>query len=326
MNPGGAVIGLLGPTGVGKTSVGVELAGRLRARVISCDSMQLYRGFPILTNQPTPEERAAVTHELVGIVEPGGCFSAAQYAAVARPLIDEDLARWGWALVVGGTGLYFRAAVAPLDMAPAVDPEVRRRLEQRAVQQGAAALYAELSRLDPEAAAAIGPHNTRRLVRALEVVVSGGTAWSGRGDLWEPAYRHPTLTVGLTLEREELYRRIDARTPGIIVGGAEEVRRHLEGLTSEESAEEREAPRAGIESAIGYREIRRYVDGRQGFDETVTQVAAATRRYARRQLTWLRKLGDAVIIDVHDRAPGEVADQILALALSGEHTKEPRQG
>jgi tRNA dimethylallyltransferase len=324
MKPGGAVIALLGPTGVGKTSVGVQLAERLGVRVISCDSMQLYRGFPVLTNQPTPQEQAAVTHELVGVVEPGGCFSASQYAAMAWPLIDEDLARRGWALVVGGTGLYLRAAVAPLEMAPAVDPEVRRRLERRVAQEGAAVLHAELSRLDPAAAAAIGPHNARRLVRALEVVLSGGGAWSGRGDLWEPAYRHATLTVGLTLERAELYRRIDARTPHIVEDGAEEVHRHLEVLPPTSCG--REPPRAGIESAIGYREIRRYVEGEQGFDETVVQVAAATRRYARRQLTWLRKLRDAVIIDVHDRLPGEVADQILALALSGQHTKEPLQG
>jgi len=335
MGPG-TVIALLGPTGVGKTDVAIELARRLKVRIVSCDSMQLYRGFTVLTNQPGPEQMAEAPHALVAVREPEDPCSAGEYAALARPLIEADLAARGWALVVGGTGLYLRAALGPLAMAPSVDPAARRRWEDVAATGGPEALHAELHRRDPAAAEAIGPHNLRRLVRALEVVETTGLPWSGRRDLWDPAYDYPTLLVGLTLDRQQLYRRIDERAAAIVTGGTEEVRRHLaaargggghvaaipSGPAAATTPRSGPAP-AGIECAIGYREIARYVRGEQGFDETVAQVATATRHYARRQLTWLRKLSDAVIIDLQDRAPAEVADRILALALAGEHMKEP---
>jgi tRNA dimethylallyltransferase len=337
----GLVIGLLGPTGVGKTAVGMELARRLAdraaagqaaarsalqsmssptGRVISCDSMQVYRGFPALTNQPSPEETRAIAHALVGVVDPSQEFSAVEYADRARPLIAEDVASQGWALLVGGTGLYMRAALAPLAAAAAGDLELRAGLEARAATEGPAVLHAELARLDPAAARAIDARNTRRVVRALEVVTLSGEAWSGRNDLWAPAYYHPTLVVGLVVQREELYRRIDARAACIVDEGAvEEVRR----FRQDQGLEGSRPGSGGIRSAIGYPEICRFLDGQQTRDETVAQVAGATRRYARRQLTWLRKLGDAVIIDVHERSPGEIAEEVLALALSGEHTKGP---
>lgn len=339
MGPG-TVIAILGPTGVGKTDIAIELARRLKVRIISCDSMQLYRGFTVLTNQPSPEQMAEGPHELVAVREPEAACSAGEYAAAARPLIENDLAARGWALVVGGTGLYLRAALGPLAMAPAADPAVRRRWEDVAATGGTEALHAELHRRDPAAAEAIGPHNLRRLIRALEVMETTRSPWSGRQDLWQPTYDYPTLLVGLTLDRQELYHRIDQRAAAIVAGGAEEVRRHLVKAAGPGSPSRAPGvagpgdpaatatagfgpPPAGIECAIGFREIARYVRGEQGFDETVAQVATATRHYARRQLTWLRKLSDAVIIDVQDRAPAEVADRILALALSGEHTKEP---
>ncbi|MFH0915586.1 MAG: tRNA (adenosine(37)-N6)-dimethylallyltransferase MiaA [bacterium] len=332
----GVVIGLLGPTAVGKTAVGVELArlladrsaglsgagstSRCTGRVISCDSMQVYRGFPVLTNQPRAEEVRGVAHALVGLVDPSLEFSAVEYAHVARPLIAEGLASQGWALLVGGTGLYMRAALAPLAVAEGGDPELRARLEARAAAEGPAALHAELARVDPRAADAIDARNIRRVVRALEVVTLSGAAWSGRSDLWAPAYYHPTLVVGLVAQREELYRRIDARAARIVEEGAvEEVRR----FRRERGAEGSRPGRGGIRSAIGYPDICRYLDGQQTREETVAQVAAATRRYARRQITWLRKLEDAVIIDAHERSPAEVAAEVLALALSGAHTKGP---
>ena len=332
----GVVIGLLGPTAVGKTAVGVELARLLADRsagrsasgsisqstgpVISCDSMQVYRGFPVLTNQPGAGGARVVPHTLVGLVDPSLEFSTVEYAEQARPLIAEGLASRGWALLVGGTGLYMRAALAPLAVAEYGDPELRARLEARAAAEGAAALHTELACLDPAAARAIDARNIRRVVRALEVVMLSGQTWSGRSDLWAPAYYNPTLVVGLVAQREELYRRIDARAARIIDEGAVgEVRR----FRQERGPEGAQPGSGGIRSAIGYPEICRYLDGQQTRDETVIQVAAATRRYARRQLTWLRKLGGAVIIDAHERGPGEVAEEVLALALSGEHTKGP---
>jgi tRNA dimethylallyltransferase len=306
------VVALLGPTGVGKTAVGNELASRLGTRVISCDSMQVYRGFPVLTNQPDREEVTGARHELVGCADPTACFSAAQYAALARPLVEEDLDRSGVALLVGGTGLYMRAALAPLATRTA-DPVLRSRLESRVLREGSDSLHRELARLDPEAAGAIDPRNVRRLIRALESVSSSGTAWSGRDDLWEPAYYHPTIVVGLTAERSELYRRIEARAFQMLEGGAiEEVRR----FRAEHPGEEAAPGRPGIGCAIGYPEICRYLDGRRTLDETIEHLAAATRRYARRQLTWLRKVRGAVIIDVQGRDSRSIADEIATLVMS----------
>ncbi len=342
----GVVIGLLGPTGVGKTAVALALAKLLAkewplppgstpgigaqragplatgaerpARIISCDSMQVYRGFPVLTNQPTGDGVETISHVAVGFVDPDQEFSVAQYSAYVRPLIAENLSARGWALVVGGTGLYMRAALAPLAVAAGGDPELRARLEARASGEGIAVLYRELARLDPEAAAAIEPRNSRRVIRALEAITLTGGQWSGRDDLWTPSYYHPTLLVGLVADRKELYRRIDLRAGRMLRQGAiEEVRRFREALSSEEA----QPGGPGIRSAIGYPEICRFLDGEQTLEDTVTQAAAATRRYARRQLTWLRKLKDAVIIDGQGREPLEVAQDMLALARSGDHTR-----
>jgi tRNA dimethylallyltransferase len=307
----GRVIGLLGPTGAGKTAVGVELARLLGTGVISCDSMQIYRDFSVLTNQPSVLETGGVSHAVVGCVEPGGPFSAADYSAAARPLIAKSLSARGWALVVGGTGLYMRAALAPLAMAAGSDPERRRVLEARLVSEGAGVLHAELASLDPAAAQAIDPRNARRVVRALEAVGATGREWSGRSDLWDPVYDHPTTLVGLVLERSSLYRRIDTRAAAIVGGGAvDEVRRFRERCGPEASR----PGLPGICSAIGYPEICRYLDGLQSLDETVSQVAAATRRYARRQLTWLSKLRDAVIIELGGRSARDVARDIVRIA------------
>ena len=307
---GPRVVGLLGPTGVGKTAVALELARLFGVRVISCDSMQVYSGFPVLTNQPSAAELAVVRHELVGIVPPDESFSAMQYAGLARPLIAEDLTRVGRALLVGGTGLYMRAALAPLAASVEADPSLRAELETRAAAEGPGALHAELVARDPDAALRIDPRNVRRVVRALETVLLTGRAWSGRDDLWAPDYDHPTTVVGLVMERAELYRRIDARASAIVAGGAvEEVRRFREEVGSTAGA----PGGPGIRSAIGYPEICAHLDGERSLDETVALVAAATRRYARRQLTWLRKLRDAVIIDVQGRDPRGVAEQVADL-------------
>ena len=316
------VFALLGPTGVGKTAVAVELARLLGTRVISCDSMQIYSGFAVLTNQPTDVEGLGVRHELVGIVDPSVAISAAGYAQLARPLLEEDLAATGTALVAGGTGLYMRAALAPLAVAAAADPAVRQKLEERAAAEGAGALHTELAGLDPAAAWVIDPRNVRRVIRALEAVTVSGAVWSGRDDLWSPRYYHRTVVVGLTLDRLELYRRIDSRSRLIFDGGAvEEVRRF-----PEQSAGALTGPGGpGILSAIGYPEICRYLAGQVTAEEAIALIASATRKYARRQLTWLRKLEGAVMIDVGGKEAGAVAREIRKLGSIGEQFKETHQ-
>ena len=221
-----------------------------------------------------------------------------------------------------GTGLYLRAAVAPLSVAPG-DPEVRARLEQRAAAEGAGALHAELAGLDPAAADAVDPRNARRVVRALEAVLVGGKEWSGRDDLWNPRYDRPTLVVGLTLDRGRLYPRIDARAGRMLREGAvDEVLRFREDHGLEATAP----------GGAGHPERHRLrgdlpVSGRGDHPGGGRRARwpRPRRRYARRQLTWLRKLRDAVMIDVQDRDPEEIAREILDLqALAKRNAEESR--
>ena len=361
----GLVIAIFGPTGVGKTEVASLVALELGVRVISCDSMQIYRAFPVLTNQPRQGAAAGeVVHELVGVAEAQEEWSAALYGRRAQALIDADIASTGWAVIAGGTGLYMRSALAPLAMSAAFDPERRAALERLAAAEGPQRLHERLAAADPETAQKIHPHNVRRVVRALEVIeTEGASILSERRDLWQPEYRHPTLQIVLTAARAELYERIEHRAREMVAGGAvEEVRRHRAlraaslhspapetppaecaepGGTAVKGAAERSAPGSaapgtvaaggapartapeipptpprGIERAIGYRELTAHLDGETSLDEATAELAAATRRYVRRQTTWLRRLKDAVIIDTSGREPGEISAQVLQTALA----------
>jgi tRNA dimethylallyltransferase len=222
--------------------------------------------------------------------------------------------------LAGGTGLYLRAALAPLAIPEVRDPELRARLSAQGEVEGPAALHARLARLDPAAAGSIHPQNLRRTVRALEVLeLLGPGSWSGREDLWRPAYRYPTIIVGLVLPRQELYRRIDERTRQMLERGAvEEVRAHLAAAGTPADGHVEGAPpgcptaASGVAKAIGYREIHRHLAGQATLPEVEERLAASTRRYARAQLTWLRKLEDAVIMDASS-GPDETAARIVAL-------------
>jgi len=318
----GCVTAIFGPTGVGKTAVAVEVAAQLGVRVISADSMQLYRGFPVLTNQASASERARAEHALVEVADPEQEWTVAAYTQEARRAFDHDLATSGWAVIAGGTGLYLRAALAPLDIPSVHEPGLRAGLEARLREEGVDALHAELEALDPAAAARVDALNPRRVMRALEVVLTAGPgSWAGREDLWRPRYRHPTLLVGLDMPREQLYERINRRTRQMVEGGAvEEVRSYLavagRGPSAGDSGAAAPAParESGIRQAIGFREIRRHLAGEITEEQLIELLAASTRRYARAQLTWLRKLPDVVMMDPSARPPAEVADEIVALA------------
>ena len=272
--------------------------------------MQVYKGFPVLTNQPWQPEDRPDLHDLVGFVEPTRSLTAAEYARLATRLIDEQVGALGSALVAGGSGLYMRATLAPLATAGPADAERRKALEECALLQGAESLHARLAALDPQAAAQVDCRNTRRLVRALEVAMDGA-AWSGRSDLWQPEYTHPTLVAGLTMEASALAVRIRGRTEVMLKSGAvDEVRSFCETAGPEASA----PGGAGITSAIGYRQIWGHLQGGLGLDEVVVEISTATRQYARRQMTWLRKVGGAVMIDTQERAAAGIAREILTHA------------
>jgi len=291
------VIALFGPTGVGKTDVVIALAERLRDRgerpvAVSADALQVYRGLEILTGVPDGAQQARLEHRLVSFLPVDARFSVAEYAQRAHAEIDALLAGGATPIVVGGTGLYIRAALADLDLRPPPSPGVRERIAADMAARGPAALHAELAARVPWAAAKIGPRDRHRIVRAFELDAQGAlTPPDGPNRLWTSDTRHPTRLVGLVRDRDELYARIEARVDLMVAAGAE--------------AEVRAADAAGAS------ETARVA---LGFDELlcgdVDAMKRRTRNFARRQLTWLRKLPDVELVDIAGRTPDEVAAAI----------------
>jgi tRNA dimethylallyltransferase len=283
--PGPSVLALFGPTGVGKTALAIALAERLRARgerpvAVSADALQVYRGLETLTGVPTPAERARLEHRLVAILPIDARFSAGEYARLAHAEIDGLLADGARPLVVGGTGLYLRAALADLHLRPAPPDEVRERWQAELERRGPQALHAELARRAPWAADAVDRGDRSRIVRSLELLELGELEPpSGPNRLWTADTRHPTRLVGLTMERDALYARIDARVDAMVAAGAiREVRAaHAAGAS----------PTA--RKALGFDEL---------LAGDVEAMKRRTRNYARRQLTWMRKLAGAEVVDV----------------------------
>jgi tRNA dimethylallyltransferase len=288
------VVAIFGPTGVGKTDVAIALAERLRAQgedpvAVSADALQVYRGLERLTGAATSPERARLEHRLQAFVPVQESFSAGRYARLAHAEIDGLLAAGRRPIVVGGTGLYLRAALAELELRPPVSGEIRERRRADLAARGAPALHAELDARAPEAAAAIRPTDAQRVVRALELL-DAGHELPGGDQLWTEATRHPTLLVGLTMEREALKQRIDARVDAMVAAGARD-----EVVAAAPHAS------ATVRKALGFREL---------LAGDVDAMKTSTRRYARRQLTWMRKLPNVTLIDVTDRAPEDVAEQV----------------
>jgi tRNA dimethylallyltransferase len=293
-----SLLAIFGPTGVGKTALAFALADRLRARgerpvAVSADALQVYRGLETLTGVPTAAQRAQLEHRLVSILPVDARFSVGEYAELAHAEIDGLLAEGAAPIVVGGTGLYLRAALADLDLRPAPPDEVRTRWEGELERRGSEALHAELLRRAPWAAQSIGPRDRSRIVRALELLELGELEPpSGPNQLWTAETRHPTRLVGLIMEREALYARIDARVEEMVAGGA--------------GAEVRAAHAAGASETA-----RKAL----GFDELlagdVEAMKRRTRNLAKRQLTWMRKLAGVEVIDVTDGEPDDVAAKLL---------------
>jgi len=271
---------LAGPTAVGKTRVALALAPEVGAEIINADSLQVYRELDIGTAKPTPEERALVPHHLIDIVAPDEPYDAARYLQDGRRVIGELARRGVPPLVVGGTGLYIKALLSGLFPDGGKYEDVRRRLRQELAALGLPALYARLGRLDPETARRLTPGDTYRILRALEVVEGSGTPLSVLAAAHRFADRpYETLKLGLTLPREELYARIEARVEAMLAAGwLEEVRRLLS----------RYPPNLKPLRALGYRHLVAYLKGETGLAEAVAAIKRDTRRYAKRQLTWFR--------------------------------------
>ena len=272
------LVAIVGPTAVGKTALAVRLAEAFNAEVESADSRQVYRYADLGTAKPSPEERALVPHHLVDVVDPDEDFSVAMYQEAAYRALEDIERRGKSAFLVGGSGLYVQAVVAGFRI-PEVGPnhELRRTLEEKAASGGGIALYAELQRLDPDAARRIDPRNVRRVVRALEVCHATGLPFSTL-QRREPRFR--TLMVGLTTSREDLYRRIDERVDRMME----------QGLVQEVEALQARgySPDLPSLSGLGYRQIARYLEGEVGLDEVVQRIKHETHRFARHQYAWFR--------------------------------------
>lgn len=298
------LIALFGPTGVGKTTVAIALGDALRDLgehpvAVSADALQVYGGLETLTGAPTRAEQADLEHRLIGFLPVDATFSAGQYAELAQAEIDGLLESGQRPIVVGGTGLYLRAALTELSLRPPPAEGVRERWTAELERRGAPALHAALAERAPWAAADIAPSDRQRVVRALELLDAGELEPpASESELWSEHVRRPTLLVGLVMERDQLYAQIDERVDAMVAAGAaDEVRRaHAAGAS------------VTARKALGFDELLAGdVDG----------MKRRTRNYARRQLTWMRKLAGVNLIDVTRRSPDDVAAQIVGLWWSG---------
>jgi tRNA dimethylallyltransferase len=290
------VIAIFGPTASGKTDVAEAIADRIPARLISADAMQVYRGLEVLTNQskrPT---------ELVGIWALDHEASVGAYAGLAHAAIDQALEEGSTPVVVGGTGLYLRAALVELDLPPAPEPSARRHWENEYDRLGAEAAHELLAERDPAAAAQVHANDRRRVVRALELAEAGASLTPREGRLWSEETRHPTLIVGLEVSKPVLEERIEQRARRMFEAGVEEeVRLALQRPISSTAA-----------ATHGLQDIAELPR-----EEALDALVRRTRRYAAYQRKWMRRIPALVSVPA-DRPAGEVADEILEMARTRE--------
>lgn len=306
----GKVVSIVGPTAAGKTGLAIAIARELtacgrRAEIVNADAYQMYQGMDIGTAKAGAEERAAVPHHLIDIIGPGDVMTVARFQQLARDCIRELMKSGIRPILVGGSGLYARAAIDDIAF-PGTDPDIRRKLEARVEQEGPGALFAELQRKDPQAAARMDPNNPRRTVRALEVIELTGGSYSAS----LPRYRYviPSVQIGLDLPREELDRVIDARTRMMRRHGfVDEVRRLRASL--------------GVTAirALGYRQILDYFDGECNEDEAFANIAQKTKRLARKQMGWFGRDPRIHWLPALDPDLGSKALDVIARADAGEY-------
>jgi tRNA dimethylallyltransferase len=292
-----SVVAIFGPTGVGKTSVAVGLAELLHARgedavAISADALQVYRGLELLTGVASEEERGLLEHRLVGIRDVSEPFSVGEFMPLAHAEVDAALEAGRRPIVVGGTGLYLRAALTNLDLKPPPAEGVRERWERELAERGPEALHAELAERAPASGAAVDPTDRSRIVRTLELLEMGEGLPAREGSqLWTGDTRRPTVLFALVMERDALYERIDARVDEMVAAGVEDEVRRADAAGASHTARK----------ALGFEEM---------LAGDVGAMKRRTRNYAKRQLTWMRKLPGVRIVDVTGRSPEQVASEL----------------
>jgi tRNA dimethylallyltransferase len=296
---------LTGPTAVGKTGVGLALAERLGAEIVSLDSMAIYRGMDIGTAKPSLAERAMVPHHLIDIVDPGAEYSVAQYVAAAKETVAGIRSRGRDALFVGGTPLYLKALLRGLFDGPPADWRARQEIEQELDSVGQNALHERLMQIDPVAAGHIHPHDTRRLIRALEVYRATGEPISHQQMQFEEGRPAEACRVFvLRRERRELHQRIEGRVEAMIEAGLVDEVRTL-------TAGGRDLGRTARQ-AVGYREALGYLAGEFDRAEMIERIKARTRRFAKRQGTWFRSLSECRFVDIAGRVDAAAVAEAIA--------------
>jgi tRNA dimethylallyltransferase len=277
---------LLGPTASGKTALSLRLAGHFLGEIVSCDSVAVYRDFEIGSAKPTLAERRLIPHHLIDIASPEEGYSAGEYSRDARKAIAEISARGHLPIVTGGTGLYLRALLNGLFAGPARSDELRDRLRAIETQKGSGRLHRILGRIDPVAAAAIHPHDTPKLIRAIEVPLAAGKAiteaWATAVDSPEsrPLTGYRILRIGLEPERQQLYARINARADAMFEQGLVEETRMLM---------EKYRPDLKLLDTLGYRQAAEHLRGEITLGAAIEQARQGHRNYAKRQFTWFRR-------------------------------------
>ncbi len=300
---------------MGKTELSLHLAEHLRTDIISGDSMLLYRGFDIGSAKPTAEERASVVHHLVDILEAEESFSVTDFVAHARRLIPLHEAAGKIPFIVGGTGLYIKALIEGYDFnATPGSQRFRARMHRLAACRGNVFVHALLARRDPETAARLHPNNVRRVIRALETFYCGGERISQDSAHRKGETVYDAFVIGLVRERAHLYERINARVDAMFAAGlVDEVRRLLA------SGVGRDAPAM---KGIGYKETAAYLAGEMRLEETIEQIKTATRHFAKRQMTWYRKMSYIRRYDADTHTAAELTCQILADIETWRESKE----
>jgi tRNA dimethylallyltransferase len=292
------VVAVVGPTAVGKSRLGALLAQTFNGEIVSADSRQVYRYMDIGTAKPTVEERSAVPHHLIDVVDPDADFSVALYQSLAMEAVGEVMQLGRLPVIVGGSGLYIWSLVEGWEI-PRVKPDAgfRRRLEERAAAEGAESLYRELEKIDQKTAASIDSHNVRRVIRALEIHHTNSAVGPPSRRKKQPPFE--TLVVGLTAERRRLYQMIDRRVDRMVEGGLVE---EVKGLLGRGYG-----PDLPSMSSVGYKEICQLISGRMDMATAVQRIKFETHRFARHQYAWFH-LNDPRIhwFDVDDQAEAGV--------------------
>ncbi len=288
------VVVIVGPTAVGKTKTGIELAKAFDGEIVSGDSVQVYRGMDIGSAKVTKEEAEGIPHHLIDICDPDDAMSVAMFQTLARAAIDDIYARGKLPIIVGGTGLYIRSILYDYEFVEQpVDEALRAELERFAEVEGREALHQRLVQLDPERAATIHPNNVRRVVRALEVVMQGDTQTTDSA----PSEHYDFRLFVLHADREILYDRINQRVDAMMEAGlVEEVERLLA-----QGYRDTQAMRA-----IGYKEMIPFIDGKMSKEKATDLLKQHTRQFAKRQLTWFRHQFDGIWVDM-DRKSFELS-------------------